>query len=135
MQLLAVQHEHRVPALERLRPRHSAALLVGAAVPHDHAALLAGRAFEVVVRELMILDLDGEALDGGIHRGALRDRPRAHRAADLEAQVEVVGARAVLLHDEHAGGDAADRELLMTLGRHLADIQFAHRCAAGTVAR
>src|SRR5919202_7112896 len=38
-QLLAVEHEHGVAALERLRPRDAAALLVGAAVPHDHAAV------------------------------------------------------------------------------------------------
>ena len=37
-QLLAVQDEDGVPALERLRPRDAAALLVGAAVPDDRAA-------------------------------------------------------------------------------------------------
>ena len=47
-QLLAVEDEDGVAALERLRPGDPAALLVGAAVPDDHAAL-AERALEVVV--------------------------------------------------------------------------------------
>ena len=49
-QLLAVQDEDGVAALERLRPGDAAALLVGAAVPDDHAAV-AERALEVVVAE------------------------------------------------------------------------------------
>ena len=31
----------------------------------------------------------------------------------------MVGARQMLLHDEHPGADAAHRELLVTLDRHL----------------
>src|SRR5919199_1198858 len=46
-QLLAVQDEHRVAAVERLGPRHPAALLVRAAVPDDHGPV-AERALEVV---------------------------------------------------------------------------------------
>ena len=37
VQLLAVQDEDRVAALERLGPGDAAALLVGAAIPDDHA--------------------------------------------------------------------------------------------------
>jgi hypothetical protein len=55
-----VQDEHGMPALEYLRPWHPAALLVVAAVPHDHAAVV-GRALERVVRDLVVLDLDGQA--------------------------------------------------------------------------
>src|SRR4051794_36306702 len=38
VELLAVQHEDGMAALERRGPRDAAALLVGAAVPDDHAA-------------------------------------------------------------------------------------------------
>ena len=48
-QLLAVQDEDGVAAVERLGPCDAAALLVGAAIPDDHAAV-AERALEVVVR-------------------------------------------------------------------------------------
>src|SRR3954470_381316 len=54
-QLLAVQHEDRVAAVERLGPGDAAALLVGSAVPHDHAAL-AERALEIVVVRAVIPD-------------------------------------------------------------------------------
>src|SRR3954465_6996898 len=67
---LAVQDEDAVAALERLGPRHAAALLIGAAVPHDHAAL-AERALEVVVSQAVVLDLDGQALGRGIERRPL----------------------------------------------------------------
>ena len=55
-QLLAVQDEDGVAALERLGPGDAAALLVGAAVPDDHAAV-AERALEVVVGDRVVLDL------------------------------------------------------------------------------
>src|SRR3954452_21684819 len=73
-QLLAVQDEDRVAALERLGPGDAAALLVGPAVPDDHAAV-AEPALEVVVAEAVILDLDGEALRGGIERRPLGHGP------------------------------------------------------------
>ena len=63
----------------------------------------------------VIGDLDGQALDGRVERWALGHRPGAHRPVDLEAQVEVMRRGGVLLHDEDAGADAADRELLVAL--------------------
>ena len=51
----------------------------GAPVPHDHvaAAVLAARddALEVEVVERVVLDVDGQALDVGVERRALRHRP------------------------------------------------------------
>ena len=54
-------------------------------------------------------------LTAGSIDGPFRHRPGAHHPVDLEAQVEVVGGRRVLLDDEDAGADAADRELLVAL--------------------
>jgi hypothetical protein len=115
LQLLAVQDEDRVAALERLRPSDPAALLVGPAIPDDHPAI-ADPALERVVRHAVIADLDRHPLDRGVQARPLRHRPRAHDPADLQAQVEVVRGGRVLLHDEDAGAHPADRELLMALG-------------------
>ena len=73
----------------------------------------------------MVVDLYGEPLDGGIQRRALWDRPRAHHPADLQAQVEVMGGRGVLLDNENTGADAADRELLVPLDFHGLDRHIA----------
>ena len=110
VQLLAVQDEDGVAALQRLRPGDPAALLVGPAVPHDHVVALV-----VVVAHAVVLDLHGQALGGGIQRRPLGHGPGAHDAVDLQAQVVVVGGRLVLLDDEHPGAHAADRELLVAL--------------------
>ena len=133
-QLLAVEDEDGVAALERLRPGDPAALLVAAAVPDDHAAV-SDRALEVVVGDRVVLDLDGEALDGRVHRRALRDRPGAHHPVDLEAQVEVVGGRGVLLDDEDAGADAADRELLVALDLDALDLDLGDPCGRRALAQ
>ena len=74
----------------------------------------------------MVADLNRKAFDGGVERGALRHRPRAHHPVHLQAQIEVAGGGGVLLDDEGAGTDAADRELLVALdldrrARHLGD--------------
>ena len=111
-----------------------AALLVVAAVPDDHAALV-GRALEAVVGDRVVLDLDREALDRWVHRGALGDRPGAHRSVDLEAQVEVVGGGGVLLDDEGAGADAADRELLVALDLDALDLDLGDPRGRRAVAR
>ena len=118
-QLLAVQDEDGVAAVERLRPGDAPALLVGALVPDDHAAV-AERALEGVVAHPVVLDLDGEALCGRVEGGALGHRPGPHHAVDLQAQVVVVRRRLVLLHDEDAGADAADPELLVPLDARVA---------------
>src|SRR3954467_2943323 len=81
--LLSTQDEDRVPAFERGRPGDAAPLFVDTAVPDDHMG-----AQVLVAREPVVLDLQREALDGGVHRRPLRHRPRAHDAIDLEAQVE-----------------------------------------------
>jgi hypothetical protein len=48
----------------------------------------------------MVLDLDGQPLVGRVHRGSLRDRPRAQHPVDLQAEVVVQRAGVVLLDDE-----------------------------------
>src|SRR5690242_13566509 len=82
-ELLAVQDEDRVAAVERLRPRDAAALLVGPAIPDDHAAV-AETALEVVVAQAVVVDLYGQALGGGIERRPLRHSPGPHDPADLQ---------------------------------------------------
>src|SRR6185312_11008421 len=52
------------------------------------------------VVEVVVLDLDREALHARVGRRPLRDRPRAQRAVDLEAEVVVQRRRVVLLDDE-----------------------------------
>jgi hypothetical protein len=61
----------------------------------------------------MVLNLYREALDRWIHRWTLGHRPGAHDAVDLEAHVEVVCGRLMLLHHKNARGHAANRELLV----------------------
>src|SRR5436305_6833444 len=78
-QLLAVEHEHRMTALERLGPRHASALLVGAAVPDDDPAA-ARRALELVVCQGVILDLHREPSDSRVKRRPLGYGPRPHHA-------------------------------------------------------
>src|SRR6202035_6076790 len=107
-----MEHEYRVAARERLRPGDAPALLVGAAIPDDHS-VRPTPALEGVVRRAVVGDLDGEALDGRVQRGPFGDRPRAHDPVELQAQVEMMRGRGVLLDDEHPGADAADRELLV----------------------
>src|SRR6185436_3354047 len=80
-QALAVQDEDGVAALERLGPGDAAALLVGALVPDPR---LGGSRRQ----------LDREALVGRVHRRALRHRPRADRAVDLQLQREAALALA-----------------------------------------
>src|SRR4051794_37789142 len=115
--LLAVQDEDAVAAFERLGPGDAAALLISAAVPHDHPALPV-RALEIVVAQAVVLDLDGQALGGGVERRPLGDCPGPHHPVDLETQIEMVGGRLVLLDDEDTCADATDRELLVTLDAH-----------------
>ena len=109
-----MQDEDRVAAVERLRPGDAAALLVHAAVPHDHAAVTEPT-LDVVVVQAVVLDFDGQALGGGIERRPLGHGPGPHDPVDLQAQVEVVGGRLMLLDDENPGTHATDRELFVTL--------------------
>src|SRR4051812_26887792 len=124
-QLLAVEDEDRMTALQSLRPRHTATLLVATPVPDDHPAA-ADLALETVVGERVVLDLDREPLDGRIHRRPLGHCPGAHLAADLEPQVEVMRGGSMLLDDEDAGADPADRELLVALDLDGLDIHACH---------
>jgi hypothetical protein len=114
-----------VAALQRLGPGDPPSLLIAAAIPDNHGTAVE-LALEVVVGNRVILDLDGEPFDRRIQRGALRHSPRAHLPFDLQAQVEVVGGRLVLLDDEGAGADAADRELLMALDLDVLDRDPVH---------
>jgi hypothetical protein len=84
------------------------------------------------VREVVILDLHREPLGRRVERRSLRHRPREHHAAQLKAQVEVAAARGVLLHDEHARADAANRELLVALDARVGDLDAADRRPART---
>jgi len=81
-----VEDEDGVAALERLGPGDAAALLVGAAVPDDHAAA-AGSALEIIVGELVILDLERHPLHRRSIEGPLGTattssprRPRSRRS-------------------------------------------------------
>src|SRR5437870_232390 len=114
-----MKDEYRMATIERLGPRHAAALFVGATIPDDYRAA-AGAPLKVVVREGVVLHLHCEALDRRVHRWAFGHRPGPHDAGDLEADVEVVSARLVLLDDEDSRRDAADRELLMPFDRNRA---------------
>src|SRR3954451_14060115 len=125
LQLLAVEDEDGVAALQRFGPGDPPALLVGAAVPGLHPAAVE-LALEVVVGERVVADLDRQALYRRVHRGLLRHRPRLHRPLDLQPQVEMVGGRLVLLDDEDAGADAAEGELLMALGLDGFGLEVAH---------
>ena len=98
-QLLAVQHEDGVAALERLRPGDAAALLVAAAVPH-------GR------RRRSRACRSARRFAAGFERRLLRQRPGPHLAVDLQAQLV---APVALQDGELAGGHAADPELLVPL--------------------
>ena len=101
VELLAVQLEIEMALLHGLvrivvrRP--------GAAIPDHHgaAAILALRdgAFELVVFDRMILDVDGEALVAGHEARAARHRPAQHHAVEFEAQIVVQPRRVVLLDD------------------------------------
>ena len=85
---------------------------------------MVGRSLEAVVVERVIGDLDGQALDGRVQRGALGHRPRPHGAADLQTQVEVTRGGRVLAHDERARAHAADRELCVSLDPYLARVHL-----------
>ena len=131
-QLLAVEHEHGVSPLERLGPGDPAALLIGATIPHDHRPA-PPTALKGAVADLVIRDLDRQPPDGRVQGGPLRHRPRAHHRAHLEAQVEVVRARGVLLHDEPARADSTDRELLVALGGHIGALESGHPSSGRTL--
>src|SRR5208282_3327980 len=90
------------------------ALLVEAAIP-DHDATVVGWSLEGVAIDVVVSDLDRQALDRGVERRPLRHGPGTHDAGELEAQVEVARGGGMLLDDERAGADAADRELLVAL--------------------
>src|SRR3954447_18208589 len=121
LQLLAVEDEDGVAALQRFGPGDPPALLVGAAVPGLHPAAVE-LALEVVVGERVVADLDRQALYRRVHRGLLRHRPGAHHPVDLEPQVVMVRGRLVLLDDEDAGANAADGELLVALDLRFLDL-------------
>ena len=114
MEILSVKHEHGVTTLQGLRPGYAAALFVGAAIPDDHRAG-AGPPFEVVVANAVVLHLDRQALDRRVHRRTLGHGPRTHHPINLQTDIEMVGSGLVLLHNEHAGRDAADSELFVPL--------------------
>ena len=75
-----------------------------AAIPDHHraAAILPLRngAFEAVVFDGMVLDLDGEPFLSGNEARSSRDCPALHHAIELKPQVIMQPARGMLLNDE-----------------------------------
>ena len=94
-----------------------------ATIPDHHraAAIFALRngAFERVVFDRMVFDVNGKTLFGGIEAGAAGDRPALHHAVELEAKVVMQPGRVVFLDDVAAA--AAGRLAAARLGR---DIKF-----------
>src|SRR5947209_11094273 len=91
VELAPMQHEDGVATVERLGPGHTTPLLIASPIPDDHPAA-AGRPLKFVVRDLVVLDLDGQAFHRGIQGRAFGHRPGTHRAVDLETKIEVVSA-------------------------------------------
>jgi bifunctional non-homologous end joining protein LigD len=83
-------------------------VVVGAGVPHDHRALavaVADPSLVVGVRQLVVLDLDGQPLLARVERRALRHRPGHQDAVDLESHVEVQRRGIVALDDEERSAE------------------------------
>ena len=82
------------------------------AVPDDHgaAAVLAlrDRPLEFGVLDGVILDVDGEALIGGVEARTLGDRPAQQDAVELEAKVVMQARGGVLLNDKAQGSLVGD---------------------------
>ena len=126
-------HAHQMPAAAELGPieiENEMALGVALvripfgspapAIPDHHraAAIFAFRngAFERVVFDRMILDVNGETLFVGIETGAARNRPALHHAVEFEPQIVVQSARGVLLN--HIAVTAAGAFAPARFGRH-----------------
>jgi hypothetical protein len=99
--------------------------LPGTLVPDDHlaGAVLLGRnrAFEVRVRDRVVLDLHGHPLVVRVVAGAFRHGPAFHRAVELEPEIVVQAAGPVLL--DHEGEHVLPR--LAAVGRLGRDIEIA----------
>ncbi len=113
--VFALRLEEHVLALQALAVEHRDHLvvapllgLVRALVPDLHrpgAVLALGNLTgEVDVLERVVLDVHGEVIALGVHRDALRDRPRRQHAVALQAQVPVQVAGVVLMDHEPVGG-------------------------------
>src|SRR5205823_8312675 len=79
-------------------------------------------AFEGTVLDGMIFDLDGEALDGGIEAGALRDGPAFQDAVQFQAEIVVKPTGVVLLYDVRA---SCRRRLLAARFGRAVELPFA----------
>src|SRR4029079_5650671 len=100
-QLLAMQLEIEMAFLHplvRIVLRRPAA-----AVPDHHGAaavlVLRDGAFELIVFERMVLDVDGETLVARNEARAPRHRPAQPHAVEFEAKIVVQPSRVVLLYD------------------------------------
>src|SRR5262249_4167677 len=77
---------------------------VGTAVPERNSAravVAAGDGtLEASVIERMVFHVDGQALDGGVERGAVGQRPRLEHAVHFEPQVIVETSCAMSLNEK-----------------------------------
>ena len=94
---------------------------IEAAVPHDHltGAVLLGRddALERAIVEGMIFDWNSQALDFGVQRRTVRNRPGLEHAVELQAKVVVQASSGVLLHHEEQRAAPLQRFLWRRLRR------------------
>ena len=102
VKLLTLQRKIQVSFLQ---PSHRIAFGKPAStIPDEHgpAAIFALRdgAFERVVFDRVVLDLDREALLAGNEARAARHCPALHHPAKLEPQIVMKAARRMLLNDE-----------------------------------
>src|SRR5690606_28932645 len=70
-------------------------------------------AFEPTIIEGMILDMDRQALVGGVGRGSLGDGPALEHTVEFEPEIIVEPRRVVFLHDKA-------QTLCLALARRLA---------------
>ena len=100
-QFFAVEHEIEVTF--GISPVRIAFGKPASAIPDHHraAAIFALRngAFERVVFDRMVFDMDGKALFGGVETRAARDRPAFHDAVEFETEVIMQPTRGMLLDD------------------------------------
>jgi hypothetical protein len=103
LQLLAVEVEVQVALFEGLGRVGVTGRPPGPPVPHDHVAFavaLGDHALEVVVRQGVVLHLDGQAAGLGVERRTLGDGPAEEDAVVLQSKVVMEPSGPVALDNE-----------------------------------